>query len=413
MSFANTPTFRTHSESFGPCGQHAPALARRPDYTWLRRPLYSASNLRHGALHCTGISMGDAKRRQEREKKIALVERESAAQLTKSGHAYFARFPFTIHAVKDGSAPFNFHINERRVRVYWPFVTGGGNAPATPQADWVRAPVPDGVPPIADIWPRLHVRAAPRYQGHSGEYIQADSLRVEIWPAPPAEEVDELITQFAGLLRWWTHQWWIGRDERFLAPPSTTALMIDDTGRIAGTTFNAFVLPLFLGFEKILDESAFIGACAALARGVAIPYAYSTLFDASYFHATRERERFVMSISIACDASILHAAQRLADRKGFDVKVYERRLNPQDQLYNLDKGLADLIGVSFREADPDSFAALAMIWKARGRVAHGKSPTISIDRIQRNLTGEEQVQAIDAAVSLFAFLETHAGAPPS
>jgi hypothetical protein len=149
------------------------------------------------------------------------------------GAAYVFAFPFSIHV--DASSPLEPQdsvVDGVRVRIYPPFLA---------REDEERRIDPSRVPSVEGTVPPDHNKvASKRLTASYGLGTRCDAVRLDFTPDPGVEFVSRIVDQYLGLCRWWSRQWWIGRDDRSVRAFLCNWFAVNERGeRLAG--FNAAI----------------------------------------------------------------------------------------------------------------------------------------------------------------------------
>ena len=211
--------------------------------------------------------------------------------------------------------------------------------------------------------------------------LPPDSLRVDAYGVSEDEllpRADEAIETLLRLLRWKSGQWWITRSHSALMQFGPLGFPVSPKGdaimRATRHSAPTGVFPPF-GHERLVSDSIWVEALAALEAGGVVPVHQLLLSDAYFFTGIHEYREAVLAASAACDHIKEKVVGELWLRRN-PGKVYDddRRndvLRNWDLPRHLDLKLQNHFGRSFRAENEPAWSAVNQLWEARNNVAHG------------------------------------------
>lgn len=315
------------------------------------------------------------------------------------GGSYLFHFPFDI-LVADGLSELQTSmVDNTWIDIYPPFFNGS-ELVSPAQIELEVIPWKPGT--LRPDFDRVRVKELV-VDRHLGK--RANALRIDFRPDRGSDFASRIVEQFVGLTRWWTGQWWIGRDRRAEFLYLRNWFPINERGeRLSGIDGFASIYGNF-GIERAFNSQHFRNIRGNITNGRLIPLSIDTFFDAIHFHATGQLRRAVLEAAIACEARIGEEATRICARAGLPKSRLKKALSSDDFTVKLIKGMGQLTQRSFARDHPESYKWLQLIRTARGQIAHGGSPLIPAANGSRAPTSDEVFQMLRSAHAMFQWLE--------
>lgn len=329
--------------------------------------------------------------------KEGLVPPEYSGSVINAGGAYLFQFPFDIYIADEPFEIQTSYVDGTQVTIYPIFRNA---APEISRVEPENMPFrPGTVPPTFN---KVGVKSITMNYDWGW---RADALRLDFQPDRGPEFATQIAEQLIGLVRWWTAQWWIGRDRRHTEDYLRNWFSINEVGeRLSGINGFASTYGRF-GNEQLLDLQKFRNIRGNITHGRHIPLSWDTFFDGIYFRATLQLRRSVLETAIACEAKIVEEAQRISARDGISNSRRSKALSSDDFSVKLDKGIQMLVGRRFRDEAPEEFDKLKLLRTARGNVAHGGIALIPEGGGSRVITADDMLAMLHATLKMFKWLE--------
>lgn len=224
-------------------------------------------------------------------------------------------------------------------------------------------------------------------------------------PRPIAEQILRLV-------RFRTRQWWIGRGEGGRRGPMVAAYPIAGDGSIHGEWIHYIETPGTYELPLALTTDVWMQVMQDLAARVDPPIYHERLLDAYYFLAERDLEAAALALANACEIARTQHFERAMRRNDpeWDLNEYLRSRgdlgrNQWSLHTHLHPVAASLFGSGFREAHEDDWFAIRLLWKTRGRVAHGKRAGYEAQGVVRPVSSDMIASWIDPTRRLLEWLE--------
>lgn len=312
------------------------------------------------------------------------------------GGAYLFLFPFDIYTDPDLEERQTSYVDATQIHLFPPFRHTQTVGRAIQQIELERVPTPDDA--VAPDYDRVRLKDL-RMHRDLGEPCNA--LRVDLLSDPGPEFAKRIVDQFLGLVRWWTGQWWVGRDRQHSESYLRNWFPINEKHeRVRGV--QAFASGYgFLGMEKPLNLEYFRNIRGNITNERTAPLHVNLFHDGVYYQSTGDVRRSVLELATSCEAGVAIAFENLAREKGISPTKTKKLLSE-----GFEKRIASkskkVVGVSFKEQEPDSWETLYDLWVARGNVAHGKGPIVRGGSVWDE---DDLIDTIEAVSRLLAWLE--------
>ena len=316
------------------------------------------------------------------------------------GESRLYLFPFDILCEDISPPPRTFRVRGGSYRVYWPFKNGGGKGSELQQVAMASVPFLPRKRPERPEDRQLHGFTGTHRSGDETRPI-ADAIRVDCYPGDAPDMMGRLVP----LLRWITRQWWVDRDRKHDEAYRRNSFNVDRAGAMVGGVAIMLRMAGRFNIEAPLDENRFWYAVESALAGKTAPLAALLYLDAIYYLNTNDLRRSILDASIACELLLLDHGGRMVDRGTTSVKQVRRSFKEAKLSYNLDRGLEETLGRSFAKELPGDFARIDRMWVARGNVAHGKPPYVSVGAGRRSMTHADQVEALKSVLKLFIWFQ--------
>ncbi len=316
-----------------------------------------------------------------------------------SGTAYLFEFPFGIFV--DPlilPTPQDSWVENVRVRIYPPFL-GRPDAPE-------RRIAPSQIPHDPATLPPDHNKVG--VKTIAVDYKLGDTrnaIRLDLTPDRGPAFAARIGEQFVGLCRWWTGQWWIGRDDRHVRDYLCNWFEINEQGeRLSGINGAMWMRGLY-GVERPLSTEMLRNIRGNITNGRHIPLSWDAIYDAIYFQASTHVRRSALEAAIACEAGVAEAAKRLAKSRNCSATQLKKALQSNDFTVKLSQGLFRIAGRDFALEKPDDFTILSRLRDWRGTIAHGEPPLVRCnDNTLRPLEAADLTLTINAVLSSLRWL---------
>lgn len=320
-----------------------------------------------------------------------------------NGSAYIFTFPFDIH-MSELVNEHRFAVFENtQVTIYPPFRSDDLTGLEVEQIHPGRIPFRKGTnPPDSDR--KFQDRLTLNHTWEE-EVLIADSMRLDITPQRDAAFASKVINKLVTLIRWWTQQWWITLDRRYIKDILHNAFEINEKGERISSIYSYGSIYGRLGVERILNQGIFGQVCDALSADMSSPLYVETLFDSIYFQSIGDLRRSIIEASITCESVRDHLLSNLLEKKRISNSVYRKMTKDTDILKHFDTGFKELMGQSFKSIRPEEFDKIKKLSIARNHVAHGKKPIKLIDDKIAEFTIDDQFMCILGVFSLVEWAE--------
>lgn len=330
-----------------------------------------------------------------------------AADATVAGFVYVLALPFDIDVSPDLQTAIDATIDGGRVRVHPPFRSDDRTGHDVEQIPMQRIPFASHERRSTAGFRQFSTMRAAR--GIEASSVLANALGISCFQPMTPGDVTAIAIRIINLMRWYTWQWWIGRDRRHTHAMLRHALPINADGQCVGGVSSYTRLYGRAVISKSLDARLFAQIGEALQADHHIPESVELMLDAMYHHAVGDLRRSVIDAAAAGDAMLTEAVARLVASGRLTRQEATPIRNPtgsgRDFLGRLGE-LENLVqSPSSRELRPGS--VLNRLRIARGNVAHAAR----VDGGLGTYTLADQFAALQATFSLSGWLEQLAPRP--
>jgi hypothetical protein len=315
----------------------------------------------------------------------------------KSGATYLFLFPFDLYVADDLATQTSF-VDHTEVRIHPPFLNDPDGDLPIPQIE-VDA-IPNDPPAIAPDYNRVRLKNFARSAWFAE---RRNALRVDLLPDQGASFAATVVEDWLGLVRWWTRQWWVGRDRRHQEDYLRNGFDINGLGERLGGVVTYYGEYGGFAIEEPLTLEHTRNIRGNLTNGRKIPLSWDVFLDAIYFHASRHVPRAVLNAAIACEARIGEDVARIGARETWSKSKIKMITGPNDfvgQLHNLEQELA----VTFQGTEADQRDWLEALRTCRGNVAHGSRALYAKAGATIEASNEDVFMMLDATLALSNWL---------